>query len=306
MPSDPNWLYTTIAQSSAAIVAIIGGFITHTVLSLSAEKRSLINQRKDKEARLRTLREEKARLSRELDAKEVAIFIESVTDKILVSEHIPTLEEVISDNREAESLNPAILKREYKMFADKVVKARNFIREHVQKIGTDSIAFSDWVKMNQFDISEYDYEILERLYDIVLDMVLEHKQESLGFWQQLASSPRLSGITFPHITPISEQQELQTLRERIQQYGVETAMLENDANGLESRISTFSYPPNLGWGVVPLIFLAVFCILLPALIIGNEAFFRWTKLLTLITFGLGLTGVLTYIIFLIRTLKKRY
>ncbi|GAI11749.1 unnamed protein product, partial [marine sediment metagenome] len=31
MIGDPNWLYSTIAQSSAAIVAIIGGFITATV-----------------------------------------------------------------------------------------------------------------------------------------------------------------------------------------------------------------------------------------------------------------------------------
>ncbi|MBA7672472.1 hypothetical protein ES703_80649 [subsurface metagenome] len=41
---DPNWLYSTIAQSSAAIVAIIGGFITATVLMLTAEKRSLETQ----------------------------------------------------------------------------------------------------------------------------------------------------------------------------------------------------------------------------------------------------------------------
>lgn len=306
MSTDPSWLYSTIAQSSAAIVAIIGGFITHTVLSLSAEKRSLINQRKDKEAQLRTLRTEKERLSIELDAREVGIFVESITDKILVSERIPTFEEVISDNREAESLNPSILKREYDMFADKVVKARNFIREHVQNIGIDSIAFTDWIKMNQFDISEYDCEILERLYDIVRDTILEDKQESLAFWQQLAFSPRLSGVTLPYITPISEQQELQTLKERIQQYGVEAAMLENDANGLESRISTFSYPPNLGWGVAPLVFLAIFCILVPVLIIGNEAFLHWAKLLTLVTFGVGLAGVLIYIVFLIKTLKKRH
>ena len=44
MIGDPNWLYSTIAQSSAAIVAIIGGFITASVLMLTAEKRNLKNQ----------------------------------------------------------------------------------------------------------------------------------------------------------------------------------------------------------------------------------------------------------------------
>ncbi|HJX13063.1 MAG TPA: hypothetical protein VJ377_05990 [Dehalococcoidales bacterium] len=44
MTTDPSWLYSTIAQSSAAIVAIIGGFITATALNLSAESRSLKRQ----------------------------------------------------------------------------------------------------------------------------------------------------------------------------------------------------------------------------------------------------------------------
>lgn len=52
MISDPNWLYSTIAQSSAAIVAVIGGFITANLLMLLAEKRSITNQLKDREARL--------------------------------------------------------------------------------------------------------------------------------------------------------------------------------------------------------------------------------------------------------------
>ena len=55
MICDPNWLYSTIAQSSAAIVAIIGGFITATVLMLTAEKRSLVTQVSDKRKLLDSL-----------------------------------------------------------------------------------------------------------------------------------------------------------------------------------------------------------------------------------------------------------
>ena len=55
MFNDPNWLYSTIAQSSAAIVAIIGGFITATVLMLTAEKRSLVTQVNDKRKMLDSL-----------------------------------------------------------------------------------------------------------------------------------------------------------------------------------------------------------------------------------------------------------
>jgi len=48
---DPNWLYSTIAQSSAAIVAVVGGFITASVLMLTAEKRNLSNQLNEKKVR---------------------------------------------------------------------------------------------------------------------------------------------------------------------------------------------------------------------------------------------------------------
>ncbi len=57
MICDPNWLYSTIAQSSAAIVAIIGGFITATVLMLTAEKRSLVTQVSDKRRMLDSLQQ---------------------------------------------------------------------------------------------------------------------------------------------------------------------------------------------------------------------------------------------------------
>lgn len=56
MITDPNWLYSTIAQSSAAIVAILGGFITHSVLTLSAEKRSLKSQLFAKKSELKGLK----------------------------------------------------------------------------------------------------------------------------------------------------------------------------------------------------------------------------------------------------------
>ena len=60
MVGDPNWLYSTIAQASAAIVAIIGGFITATVLMLTAEKRSLVTQVSDKRRMLDSLEQSDA------------------------------------------------------------------------------------------------------------------------------------------------------------------------------------------------------------------------------------------------------
>ena len=39
--SDPNWLLSTLAQSTAAVVAIVGGFLVSRLVQLSSEKEGL-------------------------------------------------------------------------------------------------------------------------------------------------------------------------------------------------------------------------------------------------------------------------
>ena len=75
MATDPSWLYSTIAQSSAAIVAIIGGFITASVLMLTAEKGNLKNQRDDKKFYLQN--KDKYIL---LDTRSLQILEQEITD----------------------------------------------------------------------------------------------------------------------------------------------------------------------------------------------------------------------------------
>jgi len=145
MLTDPNWLYSTIAQSSAAIVAIIGGFMTATILRLTAEKRSLVK-----------------------------------------------------------------------------------------------------------------------------------RLESLNSYTKSSSAP---------------------ITENIEE-------LKREIPTLEARIKTFSYPPNLKWGVAVLGYLAVFGILFPVLIIAFEAFFNWVKASITTTFLLGIIAVFSYVVFQMRTLKK--
>ena len=73
---------------------------------------------------------------------------------------------------------------------------------------------------------------------------------------------------------------------------------------LEARIKTFSNPPNLKRGIAVLGFLAVFGILFPVLIIAYEAFFTWAKVSVTASFCLGIIGVLAYIVFQSRTLRR--
>jgi hypothetical protein len=162
MATDPSWLYSTIAQSSAAIVAIIGGFITASVLMLTAEKRNLTNQLSEKKIRL-----EKLKLDR--------------------------------DTRDL-SLN---LAEEMKLFDNRDI-----------------------------------------------------------------------------------------------------ALLEGEISNLNNHINTFSYPPNLGWGLAILGYLTVFSIFWPVLVIATEAFCTWQKYLIVYSFYFGILLIFTYIFIQIRKLRR--
>jgi polyhydroxyalkanoate synthesis regulator phasin len=169
MVGDPNWLYSTIAQSSAAIVAIVGGFITTGILSRRAEKASLSNQLSDKKSQLKGLQNYRPR----------TIWANRATDEEIQSR-----------------------------------------REHMDSI-----------------------------------------QEKIS-------------------------------------------LLRAEVSDLETRLKAFSYPPNLGWGICVLGYLAVFGILVPVLIIVYEAFFTWAKVLTTVSFWLGIIGVFTFIVFQLRALRR--
>jgi len=156
MIGDPNWLYSTIAQSSAAIVAIIGGFITASVLMLTAEKRSLRGQFVVKKSQLTKLEDE-------------------------IKGEIGT-------------------------------RARDLQRE--------------------------------------------------------------------------------------------VSLLITEVAQLKFRLETFSYPPNLGWGLLVLLILAVFGIIIPLLVIFTQAFTNTNSLIVMISFIVSLFAVFFYIAMQIRALRR--
>jgi hypothetical protein len=50
--TDPNWLLSSVAQSAAALVAIIGGFLVSRLVSLAVERNRLLERQRDLANRL--------------------------------------------------------------------------------------------------------------------------------------------------------------------------------------------------------------------------------------------------------------
>lgn len=324
MIGDPNWLYSTIAQSSAAIVAIVGGFITATVLMLMAEKRSLTNQQTDKESRLSALKFEEKEAFKTYETMRVDKFFNAITDDLKKEDELPSLE-VLMKRYPGWNLDHEILEREYEKISKLRLEARQFIEQHSDKIGLEKfVLFDEWVRENDLAISSYDYQLLEEEYYRFCareEEILEEEKRKVEEERRKATPPYLRGmfeIKMPTVMPLSlplteyelyrrqkEDRRLEDVEGRLSSVRHEIFLLESEVANLNARLRTFSYPPNLGWGVVVLGYLAVFGILLPILIIWKEAYSDAAKTLTMASFYIGIVGIFAYIVSQIRTLRRK-
>lgn len=69
--ADPNWLLSAVAQSTAALVAIVGGLIVSRLIGLSSERSALERQLRHLRDRVASLREETTRRRQWLVADDV-------------------------------------------------------------------------------------------------------------------------------------------------------------------------------------------------------------------------------------------
>ena len=307
MIGDPNWLYSTIAQSSAAIVAIVGGFITASVLMLTAEKRSLAQQQADKKTRLEALKSEKARLLDSHETIRVQNFFNTMRDVLTQEDGLPSLEELMQRHPDWDwDFNHEVLEREYSKLSKSRLEARQFIDLHSEKIDvTEDFTFDEWVAKHKLDISTYDYYILEDEYG----RVGERKQEV--FLEEKRASGALAWLPSPRTPRVHvgmslwEQRELGSIMDRLRNVGDEIFLVEREIANLDARLSTFSYPPYLRLGASILLLFAFFSIVLPVSLILKEVFSPEIKQVTFLFFMAGLVAVIFYIALLIRELRRK-
>jgi len=121
---DPNWLYSAIAQSSAAIVGLMGAFLTTKLINRKSMIKNIENQLTEYKARINFLKENikskeewVRRIDEEEDLKNVKDFLSEIRDEIDV-DNPPSVDELIkiaekSDNEDFHNLNREMLKQSY-------------------------------------------------------------------------------------------------------------------------------------------------------------------------------------------------
>src|SRR5205085_1660535 len=96
--TDPNWLLSSTAQSAAALVAIVGGFLVSRVITLSTERQGL-------ERRLRAAEVERVHARRRLDEasgelldEDIDSFLGAITDELIERRGELTLEDAVAQH----------------------------------------------------------------------------------------------------------------------------------------------------------------------------------------------------------------
>lgn len=312
METGLNSLYTVIAECTAAIVAILGGFITTQILSLAADRQNLVRELEETEAQLNALRERKKEWVDLYETMRVEIFFDSIKDE-LTGDPLPPLERIVRNHPNWE-LDPDILQREYSKLTRRMLEARHFISQHIDRISfEDSSIFEDWLTKHDIDISGQEYDLVEREFyrEIERQREIERERERqktalFGIAGILPSIPRLS---FPLPTAIPDLQQqtrdrtFAMLNEMIAGIVDQIAVVNSRKTHLHSQIGAFQYPQHWEKGLAILVYFAVVGIILPLVLIAircDDKYPALSQIVVLILFSSGLVAVFGYIWYQLR------
>jgi hypothetical protein len=296
--TDPNWLYSTEAQAAAALVAIIGGFLVSRLVSLSAERQGLqqrLDQIKDHGGRLKA--ERQSLYQQALDEGQADFYKEAAP--IWAANRCNVPEELVPKRPDQLPLS----------------------------------IFNDW-KLNLGTT-------ISRLFDRVSDAV-QPNEISINTAQAKQRVPGLEAVPPEYLTPVCKaiSKELRrgfedtpvgraaSMTDRIEEsYSlgpigssyfntrmISVGTLDNQINARQAEADLVSghlkqlvSPTGVGTGIVALAIFAGLGIVFPLILIAVRPVPDGPviRILTIVAFAVGLTGVLWFIFWQWRDLRVR-
>ncbi|MDB5181165.1 MAG: hypothetical protein JWO54_928 [Candidatus Saccharibacteria bacterium] len=298
--SDPNALLSTLSQSSAAMVAIIGGFLVSRLVSLSSEREGLKRQINAINQRLAQLNNEyKPVHEYRYQNSKSAFFGFVIEDLVKAESNDINYEKMVSENVPRGSSVKEMLP--YAEELHKRVKgAYKNILDHLHDNDRDDLSISD-LKARGIKISEKDEPIYEE--------VLEHIAEKLP-----SSSNSLIPMPTFRMSMPSPAWRHEIDARRLDESIREESELESKIRGseqelkhLKNELDKIAHPIGVNPAVFILAVLSVVGILLPVIIMATDPKELGVKLTIILIgcFAIGLAGVLAYIIWYLNQLKEK-
>lgn len=298
---DAGSLLATLAQSSAAVVAIVGGFLVSRLVQLSSEREGL--------------RRQLVRAQDEL--KHVAIAYNEAHEYRLGNSQRAFRGWVIDDLTKAE---PATLDRDA-LLADQIPRGSSaeemapYLNGLIDEVAEAKAAVMKYVRRDDVDTLQLD-DLRERgmrvpegqedIYYSIVDAVTELLPRPKAYGGFQVVPPRLSLGNM--VSPVTRSTDLRRLDESIRdeqdQRGRKT-MLEGEVARLKREIDLIGRPAGVTSAIVILAIYSVLGIVAPVIVmgLGLDNLAAWLEWLLVGLFVLGLSAVLAYIFWYAKTLN---
>ena len=311
MAADPNWLLSAAAQSSAAVVAVVGGFITARLIGLASEKAALVSRRDEKHEELLRLDGELRRAIQSYDEFRVSRFLNDIVGELRESDPLPSLEEV-SPKHEGDPLNAQILEDEYRSLRARITAAREWVASLGDLVGDGGPIFKDWLDKHNPDLAGVDIDEVEHAFHRECSRRRDARQQ-----QQKATNYFWGGQDRIYVPESSDQLAARRdwaifwterdvrrdddLRGRVESLQADVRLKTGERDETDARVRHFRYPGNYLVPLAILSFLGGIGVAVPLYLMPATTLEGYWKAFVVggITAGLG-----ALIIYLVHELRR--
>lgn len=309
---DPNWLFSTIVQSTAAFVAIIAGFILNRLLTKVSEKSNLIIRVKEIRIELETTQKNIDELDAEIREIDLSRFFgrDDVLRKIIEQKSKVTISELRT--------------------IDEIYYPDKFIKQYLKNILATIGAAEEYVQMHYDEIVEIVGEDPETFFEHKLSLsYIESKIYTLIFLEEKQKRRRsvsssldkfssnsmiaaaLVGYNHLALAKFPEPVSINTYENR----------LHDDLSGLHKKKNALKYqlenmekllkqiepPQDIRQGFWILGYLSIVGIILPLVVMpmqNDDQWFSVSKITIILLFVVGLGLFFKYLISQYQNLSK--
>lgn len=286
---DLNGFISTIINSTAALVAIIGGFLVSRVITLSGEKNGILKKIReiDKELDIKNTLYESAK--QVVQDEDIDDFVREYAEDILFNNK--TVEDILEEDNSINLGRNVIysticrIEKIYEFIIDKINST-----DDIYSLPSD---FNDFTRDNGIKISE-DRSWYELIYDLVLSHIPQ-QQSSFPYFNLINS---VSG--FNNFKPILSTQEYEANVRKVKALEDDIMVLKALRSAEDDMINGYGKISGLWGGLAALIYACVVGIIIPIFLLPYPSNYyddSATRIVLLILFISELVVIFIYLSF---------
>jgi hypothetical protein len=293
--NDPNALLSTLSQSSAVMVAIIGGFLVSKLVTLSSEREGIRRQLTAARERLAHLHADYGPIHDDRLATSESYFYDVALDKLIEdsdAELAAIIEENVPRGSSVDEITPYAMELKARVEAAFGAIAKTMKGDDTREVDLDDL------RGRGISIPEDDEDIFEN--------VMYHVRSKLP----IGSGSSIAQWPMPPVTPgwsheIEARRFDESIRAELELVGQMTAT-EGEVSRLESELAKLGQPV----GVVPAIWilslLSLLGIVVPVVVMAMDPvdLSVWARSALIGLFVAGLGAVLGYIVWYLKHLDS--